>query len=247
MRAHLKPINPTTPKEECVRQLEDLILAGRLNPGEKLPPERKLAEAMKVSRPVVHEGLLELEAKGLITMKPRHGCRINDYRRSGSMELLNALYRYNRGALEPRLDEGLEELRRIILRAAAERILAMERGGPEERKRRAGALEALEREAGAWDALEKADAGEAAEADFRFYFALVYHSGNAVFPLLFNSARQVYIGLLGRFFSHPGAWEAAGRLKAEFLAALRRGDAGEVRRSADAMSSYASYGRTYGE
>ena len=46
MHEHLKPINPTTPKEEFVRQLEDLILAGRLNPGEKLPPERELAETM---------------------------------------------------------------------------------------------------------------------------------------------------------------------------------------------------------
>jgi len=247
MHKHLKPINPTTPKEEFVRQLEDLILAGRLNPGEKLPPERVLAETMKVSRPVVHEGLLELEAKGLITMKPRHGCWINDYRRSGSLELLNALYRYNRGALEPHLDEGLEELRRIILQAASARLLAMEKGGTEEKQQWTEALKALKKETEEWEALETATPEAMAEADFRFYFALVYHSGNSIFPLLLNSARQVYIGLLGRFFSHPGAWQTSGRLKGAFLEALRRGETEDVRHAVAAMSSYASYGRKYGE
>ena len=247
MHEHLKPINPTPPKEEFVRQLEDLILAGRLNPGEKLPPERELAETMKVSRPVVHEGLLDLEAKGLITMKPRHGCWINDYRKDGSLELLNALYRYNRGALEPHLDEGLEELRRIILQASAERILALGKGGTEERERRSQALEALAEEAKVYASLEKASPEEMAESDFRFYFTLVYHSGNAVFPLLLNSAKQVYIVLLGRFFSHPHAYQRAGRLKSEFITALQTGSTEQVRQSVVAMSSYASYGRKYGE
>ena len=47
-----------------VEQLEHLILSGKLKIGEKLPPERQLAEMMQVSRAVVNSGLGELERKG---------------------------------------------------------------------------------------------------------------------------------------------------------------------------------------
>ena len=46
-----------------VEQLEHPILSGKLKIGEKLPPERQLAEMMQVSRAVVNSGLGELERK----------------------------------------------------------------------------------------------------------------------------------------------------------------------------------------
>ena len=39
-----------------IEQLEHLILSGKLQVGEKLPPERQLAEMMQVSRAVVNSG-----------------------------------------------------------------------------------------------------------------------------------------------------------------------------------------------
>ena len=39
-----------------IEQLEHLILSGKLQVGEKLPPERQLAEMMQVSRAVVKIG-----------------------------------------------------------------------------------------------------------------------------------------------------------------------------------------------
>lgn len=47
-----------------IEQLEHLILSGKLPVGEKLPPERQLAEMMQVSRAVVNSGISELEKKG---------------------------------------------------------------------------------------------------------------------------------------------------------------------------------------
>ena len=52
-----------------IEQLEHMILAGKLQVGEKLPPERQLAEMMQVSRAVVNSGISELEKKGFITVK----------------------------------------------------------------------------------------------------------------------------------------------------------------------------------
>ncbi len=39
----LNPEDPTPPYEQLRRQLSDLITAGQLNPGDRLPPLRQLA------------------------------------------------------------------------------------------------------------------------------------------------------------------------------------------------------------
>ena len=41
--------------EDVARQLRDAILDGRLRPGEKLPPERELAQEFRVNRTSVRE------------------------------------------------------------------------------------------------------------------------------------------------------------------------------------------------
>lgn len=51
-------------RELFVDQLENMILSGKLKIGEKLPPERQLAQMMQVSRAVVNSGIAELEKRG---------------------------------------------------------------------------------------------------------------------------------------------------------------------------------------
>ena len=82
--------------------------------GQKLPSERALALQLGVSRPVVHEGLVELAARGLVTMKPRVGAVVSDYRRQGSLALLDSLISYRRGAVDQTLLDGLLSLRRLV-------------------------------------------------------------------------------------------------------------------------------------
>ncbi|QBE49295.1 FadR/GntR family transcriptional regulator [Leucobacter triazinivorans] len=53
--------------------LERLILEGKLAPGEKVPPERELAEYFGVSRPSIRDALRELENRGLVDRKPGRG------------------------------------------------------------------------------------------------------------------------------------------------------------------------------
>ena len=65
--------------ELFVDQLEHLIISGKLQIGEKLPPERQLAEMMQVSRSVVNSGINELEKKGFLIIKPRSGTYVADY------------------------------------------------------------------------------------------------------------------------------------------------------------------------
>jgi GntR family transcriptional repressor for pyruvate dehydrogenase complex len=56
-----------------VRQIELLILRGILRPGERLPPERDLAERMDVSRPSLREALADLQDRGLLIARPNAG------------------------------------------------------------------------------------------------------------------------------------------------------------------------------
>jgi len=67
------PIKPKKISEEIVKQLRSLIFEGKLPPGEKLPPERELANSLNVSRPPLREALNTLQEMGLIEIQ--HGNR----------------------------------------------------------------------------------------------------------------------------------------------------------------------------
>ena len=54
-------------------QLESMIIDGSLVAGQKLPPERELAEKFAVSRPSLREAIQKLEAKGLVYRKQGGG------------------------------------------------------------------------------------------------------------------------------------------------------------------------------
>ena len=56
---------------EVAAQIQRLIAGGRLKPGDKLPPERELAEIFGVSRSSVRDAIRVLEMQGLV--EPRHG------------------------------------------------------------------------------------------------------------------------------------------------------------------------------
>src|SRR5271154_5469198 len=56
--------------EEVARQIERLILK-KLQPGDKLPSERELAETLKVSRSSIRDAIRGLELMGLV--EPRQG------------------------------------------------------------------------------------------------------------------------------------------------------------------------------
>ena len=114
MQELLKPIKSESLKDICVARFEELILSGKLTVGQKLPSERELALQLGVSRPVVHEGLVDLAAKGLVAMKPRVGTVVNDYRKEGSLSLLNSLVNYQQGRVDTDLLNSLLEMRMLF-------------------------------------------------------------------------------------------------------------------------------------
>ena len=75
------PFRPVTPEKlsaAVIRQIEQLILRGVLRPGERLPPERDLAERLGVSRPSLREAISTLQDAGLLAARPGAGVFVAD-------------------------------------------------------------------------------------------------------------------------------------------------------------------------
>jgi len=56
---------------------KELIGSGVVKPGEKLPPERKLAERLGVSRGQVREAINKLQLYGIVKVQPQSGTTVN--------------------------------------------------------------------------------------------------------------------------------------------------------------------------
>ena len=140
----------TSVRAAFVQEIEDQILSGALQPGDRLPPAKELCAQMGVSLTVVNAGVSELVTKGFLTVKPRHGTYVADWRENGSAETLMSVLRHNGGKLtqhdvrsycESRvaLDPFVAEL--VIRRASNEQLKAL--GAHVERVRAAETTEAL--------------------------------------------------------------------------------------------------------
>lgn len=162
--------------ELFVDQLEHMIISGKLQIGEKLPPERQLAEMMQVSRSVVNGGINELEKKGFLIVKPRSGTYVADYRRKGTIDTLMAIMKYNGGRIRNEEIRSIFEIRIALDTLAAK--LCISRISNEEIQLLYEKVEEIRL------AESKRDAIRAA-FEFQHEFALV--SGNTLIPLVFQS------------------------------------------------------------
>lgn len=75
---NLEPVKSTRIYEEIVRQVKQLIADGKLKSGDRLPPERDLAERFMVSRTSVREALRALQSRGLVEIRAGEGAFVRD-------------------------------------------------------------------------------------------------------------------------------------------------------------------------
>src|SRR5665647_1450203 len=67
------PVSRVRTYELVLQNIEAQIVSGALRAGERLPPERELAELLGVSRPAVREALRVLEAQGVVRSQVGQG------------------------------------------------------------------------------------------------------------------------------------------------------------------------------
>jgi GntR family transcriptional repressor for pyruvate dehydrogenase complex len=73
----IRSIEVETPVDKIIGQLKQLITSGQLQPGDRLPAERLLAEKFGVGRSYVREAILKLEFYGLLKTNPQSGTYVS--------------------------------------------------------------------------------------------------------------------------------------------------------------------------
>ena len=160
-----RPVRRKKIYEQIAERLRALIAAGEMGPGDRLPPERKLAETFKVSRNSVREAIKALEEQGVVVSRTGAGTFVAESERERLVEAMAGAL----GEGRRRLAEVFE-LRRILEPQIA--MLAAERITP-------GHLEELTEIVRLQG--EALAAGEnPAELDDRFHLLVVRAAGNGI-------------------------------------------------------------------
>jgi DNA-binding FadR family transcriptional regulator len=212
MKHLLQPLKSESLTDLFVQRFEHLILSGKISIGQKLPAERELALQLGVGRQVVHEGLLCLSAKGLVTMKPRAGAVVNDYRQEGSLALLQSLVDFQGNKIDRKLLEDLVALR-TLFEVETARLAARNR--TEENLQ---AFERIVREE--QEALARKNLDRIAAANFAFHHQVALSTDNMIYPLLLNSTKHLVLHPIGRFYHDPGQVALVFALHADMVRAI---------------------------
>lgn len=167
-----KPVRTKKVYEEIIGQIKQLIAAGKLQPGDKLPSERDLSEQLNVSRASIREALSALEMMGVIVIRPGGGSFVQQVSYEGMLGSLSFLLQVN---LEDVMQ--LLEVRKILEVEIA--ALAASRATDQDLE---DIRQALHRMADAAYAQESGD-----EADAEFHYAVVKAAHNPILLRLINT------------------------------------------------------------
>jgi len=171
-----RPAGDTAAGAQVVEHVRREIEAGRLGPGDRLPPERELALQMGVSRPSLRSGLRTLQAMGIITSRRGAGTFIVEgppQLGKAPLEFLAALHGFT-------LDQMYEARRMLEVGAAS---LAAERATGEHM---AGMADEL---TGMFAALD--DPQAFLRHDLGFHRAVAAGSGNPIVAAIIGTLTEI--------------------------------------------------------
>lgn len=186
-----KKISSPTLKELFIEEMESMILSGELANGEKLPPEREIAQKMQISRSVVNDGIVEMARKGFLNIVPRQGTYVADYKTYGTVDILVSIMK--NGNVSNEYIHSTLELRNVFMN------LALETAIPNMRKEH---LEVLKNICQSFQHAQGSK--EAAHIIFEFDHHLMMLSDNLLLPILFSSFKIPNIMLFERYFKMHG-------------------------------------------
>ena len=162
-----KEIAPVRLYESVIEQIMNLIKNNKLKPGDKLPPERELAEKLSISRNSLREAFRVLELRGLIKSKPGGGRFIREIRENGHNNTENIIL-----SLEKSSILELLEAREIFEVKIAK--IAAQKATPED-------IELIEEALNKINEEEELKHGKETESDTEFHLAIASASHNFVF------------------------------------------------------------------
>ncbi len=158
-----KAIKRTRLYQDIVGQIHGLIREGVLKPGDRLPPERELADRLHVSRSSLREAMRALELQGLLVSRPGAGTFVS----SESMDALISIVASSLTQVRDFLNDIFEVRHLLEPQIAA---LAAERATQDDIQRMVEALEAQEGQ------IASGETG--VEGDTAFHFAMAQATQN---------------------------------------------------------------------
>jgi GntR family transcriptional repressor for pyruvate dehydrogenase complex len=209
--------------DSIVDQLEQMILDGVLKPGDRLPPERELAQQLSVSRPSLREAIVIMESKGLLQARRGGGTFVCDVvAHTITDPLVHLLKRH------PDATNDVVELRLSLEEIAA--YYAALRATDADRTILRHRFEALE------GARKTSDTEQNAEADVEFHMAIAEASHNVVLVLvmrgLFNMLRVSILDNLEKIYREASGQEIIAGQHRDLFDAVISGEAEAAREAA---------------
>ena len=189
-------------------------MAGHIEPGQKIPSERKLAEALGVGRSIVREALKSLTLLGLVEVRQGDGT----YLRSRESDLLPQSIEWGLLLGEKRIRD-LVEARRYLEVIIAE-LAALRRNAED-----IAALHELLAEMRA----AAGDPDRFVAADVAFHFRVTQAGRNESLHQIMASIRTLLNVWISRVMHAEGTYEPSMNEHIDVLEAIERGDAGDAR------------------
>jgi len=162
-----RKITPVRLYESAIEQIMNLIKNKKLRPGDKLPPERELAEKLSISRGSLREAFRVLESRGLIKSKPGGGRYIREIRKNGHNNTENIILSLEKSSILELL-EAREMFEVKIAKIAAQKATIED-------------IQLIEEALSKMNEEEELKYGKETESDSEFHLAIASASHNFVF------------------------------------------------------------------
>lgn len=202
------------PVAEITRRLLDFLFSGAVEPGQKIPPERQLAEALAVGRSSVREAIKSLSLLGLLEVRQGDGTYLS---RSGS-DLLPQVIEWGLLLGERRVFDLLEARAEIEVMVAG---IAADRADAEAVERLGEKLEDL-RAAGD-------DVAAYVDADVALHVEIANATRNQIFISLVSSVRSLLGVWAKRVLEHAGETKSSFAMHKPIVDAISNKDSEAAR------------------
>lgn len=206
--------------DRVAQHMTERLLDGTLPHGERLPPERVLAEQYGVSRTVIREAVRVLASKGLVETRGGSGTYVRGPNAEAVAESMALLFRLHQGST-PVDYEMVHEVRRVLEVEIAP--LAARRATAEDIESLKAALERQR--------ASRHDREAHAAYDLAFHAALATATHNPLFPVLLNSVSDVMREVRSVGFLVPGSFDNGLMHHERLIAAVKLQDAAAARRA----------------
>jgi GntR family transcriptional repressor for pyruvate dehydrogenase complex len=203
--------------DDTADKIRQMIFDGTIEPGELLPPRRRLAEQFGVGISTIHEAIQSLSAVGLVESRPGKGTWV---RHDALDSVIHPSIITNRfGEIDA---ETIYEARKFLEAALAE--LAARKATPEDIER-------------VWSALRRAheviaDDEDFVSADWDFHLAIAEAAQNELLQAFYHLARELLLGFIQDAISLPNVKEEATEYHFAQATAIEQHDPDRARQAA---------------